>query len=142
MPPEPRRGAAPIKCPVCRAPYRSPLAELDDPDSALSCHRCGADLTSLIQLHDQAIGYHRRALQALQVGDYPAATAWNEQALTLHQNADFHTLRGQLWALQGQFRSAIAAWEVARRLAPQHPAANAYLRQLEQLASQQIGEEN
>jgi len=68
---------------------------------------CGVDLSPLI--HDRAIWYHRQAIQALQAGDYPAATTWNNQALALYvNNAAFHALAGQLWALQGEFRQALA----------------------------------
>lgn len=144
-----------MKCPVCRATYRSSGVRaqglgarenanphtrnlLPDP---LNCHRCGVDLSPLIHIHDRAIWYHRQAIQALQAGDYPAATTWNNQALALNvNNAAFHTLAGQLWALQGEFRQALAAWEKARQLNPQHPTANAYLQGLEEIAAQTLSE--
>ncbi len=47
----------------------------------------------------------------------------------------FHALTGQLWALQDEFRQAIAAWEKARQLNPQHSTANACLQGLEQIAA-------
>lgn len=135
-----------MKCPVCRAIYRSPGrdqevrdANFGTPDqipAALNCHRCGVDLSPLIHLHDRAVWYHRKAIQALQAGDYPAATAWNEQALALYaNNADFHVLAGQLWAVQGEFRQAIGAWKKAQQLNPQHPTANAYLQELKDIAA-------
>ncbi len=139
-----------MKCPVCRATYRSsavreqglgargnafPLTRNLIPNP-LNCHRCGVDLSPLIHIHDRAIWHHRQAIQALQAGDYPIATTWNNQALALYvNNADFHALAGQLWALQGEFRQAIAAWEKARQLNPQHSTANVYLQGLEQIAA-------
>jgi tetratricopeptide (TPR) repeat protein len=121
-----------MKCPVCRAHYRSSGVgnshshSLSDP---LNCHRCGVDLSPLIHIHDQAIWYYRQAIQALQTGDYDTAIAWNNQALTLNNsNADFHALAGQLWALQGEFQWAIGAWEKAQQLNPQHPKVQTYLK--------------
>jgi tetratricopeptide (TPR) repeat protein len=135
-----------MKCPVCRATYRSPSTRdqeqgedstFQSPDllpKLLNCHRCGVDLSPLIQIHDQALWYYCQAIQALQAGNYPAAITWNNQALALcSNNADFHALAGQLWALQGEFRQAILAWETARQISPQHQAANAYLAELERL---------
>lgn len=135
-----------MKCPVCRATYRSSRTKDQEkgesstfgpPDQlpkTLNCHRCGADLSPLIHLHDQALWYYRQAIQALQAGNYPAAITWNNQALALcRNNADFHALTGQLWALQGEFRRASFAWEQARQISPQHQAANAYLAELERL---------
>ncbi len=104
------------------------------PPNPLTCHRCGVDLSPLIHIHDQALWYYRQAIQALQAENYAAATTWNHQALDLYgDNADFHALAGQLWALQGEFRWAIAAWEKARQLNPQHRTANAYLAELERV---------
>ncbi len=137
-----------MKCPVCRATYRSPgirnrgaeVREITNPSpqspipSSLTCHRCGADLSPLIHLHDQAIWYYRQAIQALQTGNYAVATAWNNQALALHHNnADFHALAGQLWVLQGEFQRAILAWQKAQRINPQHQTTNAYLEALERV---------
>ncbi|NJP12106.1 MAG: hypothetical protein HC866_23750 [Leptolyngbyaceae cyanobacterium RU_5_1] len=128
-----------MKCPVCRATYRSSgVRETASSNSqtlipnSRNCHRCGVDLSPLIQIHDQAIWYHRQAIQALHAENYSAATTWNDQALSLHHNnADFHALAGQLWALQGKFHQAISAWERARHLNPQHPTATACLRGLD-----------
>jgi len=129
-----------MKCPVCRATYRSSGAASSHPRSlsdSLNCHRCRADLSPLIHVHDQAIWHHRRAIQALQEGHYPAATTWNNQALALSlNNADFHALAGQLWALQGEFREAIRAWEKALKLNFHHPTAHIYLKELEAIAIQ------
>ncbi|MBV9385928.1 MAG: hypothetical protein JOZ78_05825 [Chroococcidiopsidaceae cyanobacterium CP_BM_ER_R8_30] len=140
-----------MKCPVCRATYRSSgvrvqgLGARENANSntrnlipqTLNCHRCGVDLSPLIYIHDQAIWYHRQAIQALQVGDYLAATNWNHQALALDiNNANFQALAGQLWALQGELRQAIVAWEKAQQLNPLHPTANAYLQALEEIAAQ------
>jgi tetratricopeptide (TPR) repeat protein len=130
-----------MKCPVCRAIYRSTSQILQTPDrsledsgvedssvQALSCRRCGADLAPLIQLHNQAIWYHRQAIQAFKAGNYPIAQNWNLQALALNrQNADFQALAGQLWALQGDLPTAIVAWKKAQQINPQHPTAIACL---------------
>jgi tetratricopeptide (TPR) repeat protein len=124
-----------MKCPVCRATYRaSEPKENLRPDDRHSipklyhCHRCGVDLSPLISLYDQAIWHYRQAIQFFKAGDYAVATAQNNQALALQStNADFHALAGQLWALQGEFRQAIAAWEKAQQLNPQHPTASACL---------------
>jgi len=148
-----------MKCPVCRASYRSPgsgergrsqepevrIQESESPESASLqplpslasqsptrkanlCRRCGVDLSPLIELHDQATWHYRQAIRAFQAGDYAAATVRNKRALVLYSgNADFHALAGQLWALQGDFRRAIAAWKTAQHLNPQHPTAGACL---------------
>lgn len=116
-----------MKCPVCRAAYR--------PNRSTLCRRCGADLSALIRLHDQALWYHRQALQSLKATDYAEAQAKNDQALALHHhNADFHALAGRLWALQGEFRQAITSWQQAQKLDPQHSTACGYLRIWQELA--------
>lgn len=126
-----------MKCPVCHAVYRTSsqaIRELKSPASTRVCRRCGADLSSLIRLHDQAVWYYQQALQSLQNGDYFQARVWNEQALALHQNhADFQTLAGQLSALEGEFQQAIVSWQKALRLAPQHPLAYRCLQILTEL---------
>lgn len=137
-----------MKCPVCRATYRSPELQRQglDPEAAtpdarsdtaaVNCRRCGVDLAPLIRLHDQAIWHHRQAIQSFNAGDYAIAIAHNNHALTLNaQQADFHALAGQLWALQGNAARAIAAWKTAQHLNPQHPAATVYLQQLAAIAS-------
>jgi tetratricopeptide (TPR) repeat protein len=118
-----------MKCPVCRAIYRSSeKIENLTPSSAYLCRRCGVDLTPLIHLYDQAIWYHHQAIQAVQSGDYQGSMYRNNQALALYANhADFHALAGQLWALQGELGAAIAAWQKAQQLSPQHPTAGAFL---------------
>ena len=140
-----------MKCPVCRATYRSSRVRAqgavtrEDANlytqspipKTLNCHRCGVDLSPLISIYDQAIWYHRQAIEALQAGDYLTATIWNNQALALYtNNADFQALAGQLWAVQGEFRQAIAAWKKAQQLDPLHPTANVYLQVLTEIAGQ------
>jgi tetratricopeptide (TPR) repeat protein len=113
-----------MKCPVCRAAYRSGSANQ-------ACRRCGADLSALVQLHDRAIWHYRQAIQAFQAKDYETAIAQINQAIALQSsNADFHALAGQLWALQGELWQAIDAWKRARQLDPQQPIAQAGLRYL------------
>jgi tetratricopeptide (TPR) repeat protein len=136
-----------MKCPVCRATYRSSSvvnSQLNSQPHSLSnslnCHRCGIDLSPLIRIHDQSIGYHRRAIQALQEKNYSVAADWNHQALGLsNNNADFHALAGQLLALQGKFQEAIGAWEKAVKLNAQHPTARLYLQECK-LLTETIGE--
>jgi tetratricopeptide (TPR) repeat protein len=124
-----------MKCPVCRAIYRPVSASkelgVERGENTLPsklCRRCGVDLSPLIHLHDQALWYHRQAIQNFKARDYAAATTQNNQALALYSNnADFHALAGQLWALQGEFRQAIKAWKKAQQLDPQHSTAGACL---------------
>jgi Flp pilus assembly protein TadD len=117
-----------MKCPVCHASYRPP---------AVFCRRCGVDLSPLIRLRDQAVWYHQQAIQCLQAGQYAEAIAQNDQAIALHyQQAEFHALAGQLWALQGVFDRAITCWQTAQALDPQHPIAVACLDILMQLENE------
>lgn len=136
-----------MKCPVCRATYRPPSTKQEVGEDAtsqpqdllphpLNCHRCGVDLSPLIQIHDQALWYYHQAIQAMHAGNYPAAVTWNNQALALYGNhADFHVLAGQLWALQGEFRQAFFAWEKAQQINPQHRIASTYLQRLKRVMS-------
>jgi Flp pilus assembly protein TadD len=123
-----------MKCPVCRATYRVP--ESSQRTETNPCHRCGADLSRLIALHDQAIDHHRRAIAQLVAGDFTAAMASNNQAIALHsQHPNFHALAGQLWALQGGFGQAWQAWQLAQKLDPQNTKVSACLDILVQLTS-------
>jgi hypothetical protein len=104
-----------MKCPVCRATYRIP--ESSQPTETQPCHHCGADLSSLIALYDQAIGYHHQAIAQFVAGDLAAAIATNNQAIVLHsQHPKFHAFAGQLSALQGKFGPAIPNRETLLRL--------------------------
>ncbi len=117
-----------MKCPVCRATYPSQ-------QSTPACRRCGADLSALIQLHDRALWHYRQSVAALQAEDYPAAQFQIEQALALDgRQGSFHALAGQIWALQGKWHPAIAAWRQAQRLDPSHPIAGACLKLLAAIA--------
>ena len=124
-----------MKCPVCAAIYRttkgagtqggenhrqtSPLR----PPSP-TCRRCKADLSDLITLHDQAIWYHRQALDLLSKERYSEAAMHNNQALALYySHADFHALAGKLSALQGEWREAIASWQQALKFDPKNAIA-------------------
>jgi tetratricopeptide (TPR) repeat protein len=105
-----------MKCPVCRAVYK-PVPEQ-------SCRRCGADLSALVRVHDQAVWHYQAAIAALESRDLSLAQAQIGRALFLHsQNADYHALAGQLWALQGNFQGAIAAWRKATEIDAKHPTA-------------------
>jgi Tfp pilus assembly protein PilF len=112
-----------MKCPVCRATYRMPESvALTKP-----CHRCGADLAPLIQLHDRAIAHHRLAIAHFAADDLSAATIENDRAIALHsQNAGFHAFAGQLFALQGQFDRAMRSWQIAQQIDPNNTFASIF----------------
>lgn len=126
-----------MKCPVCGAVYR-PIKQstgAGETSPSPTCRRCKADLSDLIRVHDQAIWYHRQAMHLCSQGFYDQATAYNQQALALHyRNADFHALAGKLWALRGEFREAIAAWQQALKLDPQNAVAGDCLQMIKLLA--------
>jgi Flp pilus assembly protein TadD len=101
-----------MKCPVCRATYR-----VTESTSPKPCHRCGADLAPLIQLHDLAIAHHRQAIAQFIAGDLPASIVANDQAISLHSKEPaFHAFAGQLCALTGQFDKAVRSWQFAQKL--------------------------
>jgi tetratricopeptide (TPR) repeat protein len=104
-----------MKCPVCRATYRIPeTLTLTKP-----CHRCGADLAPLIELHDRAIAHHRQAIAHFATDDLSAAMMENDRAIALHsQNAQFHAFAGQLFALQEEFDKAMRSWQLAKQIDP------------------------
>jgi tetratricopeptide (TPR) repeat protein len=118
-----------MKCPVCRATYR-----LTDSQTELKpCHRCGADLAMLIQLHDRAITHHRQAIDRFIAGDYTAAMVENDRAIALHsQYPAFHAFAGQLFALEGKFDRAKRSWQLAQKLDPQNTLASVGLELLSQ----------
>ena len=106
-----------MKCPVCRATYRV----VESLDLTKPCHRCGADLAPLIQLHDQAIAHHRQAIVQFTAGNLQAAMMENDRAIALHsQDPAFHAFAGQLFALQGIFDRAVRSWQFAQQLDPQY----------------------
>ncbi|MBE9128668.1 MULTISPECIES: tetratricopeptide repeat protein [unclassified Coleofasciculus] len=134
-----------MHCPVCRAVYR-PLKDTpeswDTESSSISplCRRCGADLSPLIQLHDQAIWYYNQALKQLDQGNYSQAQVMVEQALARYYgNADFHALAGRLAALAGQFPEATVSWRRALKLNPEHQSASHCLQSLLEAARQPDG---
>ncbi len=98
-----------MKCPVCRAAYR--------PTPERRCHRCRADLTALVQIHDQACAHYDRAIHLFQQGDLVAAMTATAAAIALNSRcADFHVLAGKLWAGLGRNDRAVAAWRTALAL--------------------------
>jgi tetratricopeptide (TPR) repeat protein len=116
-----------LKCPVCRAAYRSkPSSELPEDTYEKSqeespCHRCGTDLAPLIELYDRAIDYHRNAIDRFKQGNISGAQVMNDLAIELHsQHPKFHAFAGQLWAVQGDFTSAVRSWKVAQKLDPKN----------------------
>jgi len=118
-----------LKCPVCGAVYHPSISiEGQEGQGELSCRRCKVNLSELIHVHDQAIWYHRQALDLYQQGDYLAAQVNNNQAIALYSRyAEFHTLAGKLSALQGNFSQAIAAWLKALEIDPQNEIATCCL---------------
>jgi Flp pilus assembly protein TadD len=119
-----------MKCPVCRATYRVTESNA----LAKPCHRCGADLAPLIQLHDRAIAHYRQAIAKFIAGDVPAAIVANNKAIALHtQNSEFHAFAGQLFALTGEFELAIRSWQFAQKLDPKNALGSNYLETLRQL---------
>ncbi len=113
-----------MKCPVCRATYRV----TDSIEQTKPCHRCGADLAPLIQLHDRAIAHHRQAIAQFTAGDLPAAIVANDLAIALHtQNSAFHAFAGQLFALTGKFDEAVRSWQFAQKLDPKNMLVSNYL---------------
>ncbi|NJM47336.1 MAG: hypothetical protein HC860_15235 [Alkalinema sp. RU_4_3] len=118
-----------MKCPVCRATYRKA-----EPAKPKLCHRCGADLSPLVALLDQAIAYHRRAIEQFIAGDLGAAMADNDRAIALYsQDPNFHAFAGQLWALQGKFGQADRSWQLAEAIDPKNKFAVDCLDVLDQL---------
>ena len=119
-----------MKCPVCRATYRAGSQQTET-EPSMRCRRCGVDLSPLIQIHDQALWHYRQALHWLHHKQYAEAHNQIEQALALQaQNADFYALAGRLWALQGEFGRAIAAWQQACQLDPNHRVAGECLQRI------------
>jgi tetratricopeptide (TPR) repeat protein len=112
-----------MKCPVCRATYRIPESlALTKP-----CHRCGADLAPLIELHDRAIAHHRQSIAHFAANDLSAAMVQNDRAIALHsQNAQFHAFAGQLFALQEQFDLAMRSWQIAQQIDPKNTFASMF----------------
>ncbi len=121
-----------MKCPVCRATYRVS----GSPTQTKPCHRCGADLAPLIQLHDQSIAHHRQAIAQFIAGNLSAAMVENDQAIALNSHDPaFHAFGGQLFALAGQFDRAVKSWQLARQLDPKHTFGSTCLDLLDRLNS-------
>ena len=115
-----------MKCPVCRATYR--IRE----SSIAPCHRCGADLTLLIELYDRSIAHHRKSIDLFIAGDYPEAMIENNKAIALHsQYPAFHAFAGQLWAIMGEFEQGVRSWKIAQKLDPQNKLVNECLEMLD-----------
>ena len=143
-----------MKCPVCGAVYRPPRGAGKpggETDSKISpwkaapcpvssshsptCRRCQVDLSDLFRLHDQAIWYHKQALDLFAQGRYPEAATHNNRAIALsYSNADFHALAGKLSALQGEFAQAVSSWQQALKFDPQNVIASNCLQMLELMA--------
>lgn len=139
-----------MKCPVCRATYRSkressassqPVNDLAasklegiSAQATCQCHRCGADLTKLVHIYDQAVKHYQEAIASFHRGEHAQAKLQNQQAIALNQDlADFHAFAGQLLAMEGEFSKAISAWQQAVRLEPDHKLAQNCLHLLHQL---------
>lgn len=121
-----------MKCPVCRATYRVTESLVggtsQDENRTKPCHRCGADLAPLIELHDRAISHHRQAIAQFTAGDLQTAIIENDRAIALNShNADFHAFSGQLFALTGMFNRAIQSWQIVQKLDPKNTLASTCL---------------
>ncbi|MCC5617324.1 tetratricopeptide repeat protein [Nostoc sp. CHAB 5836] len=102
----------------------SPPSPPTPPSPSPTCRRCKVDLSDLLRLHDQTMWSHRQAQYLLAQRCYAEAAAHNNQAIALYSsNADFHALAGKLWALQGEFREAIASWQQALKFDPENAIA-------------------
>jgi Flp pilus assembly protein TadD len=89
----------------------------------------------LFRLHDQAIWYHKQALDLFNQGCYSEAAAHNNRAIALsYSNADFHALAGKVSALQGEFPQAVSSWRQALKFDPQNAIASNCLQMLELMA--------
>ena len=100
------------------------------------CHRCGADFTALIRLHDHAIYLHRQAIAQFAAGDVTQAIETNETAIAIHlQQPKFHAFAGQLWAVQGDFKAAARSWQTAQHLDPKDTIVTDCLSILKELKS-------
>jgi hypothetical protein len=75
--------AMPGACPVCGARFRG----------AVTCSRCGADLTALMQLTAQAYHLRQGAREALRRDDTTAAANLAEQAQHWHNTPQGRSLR-------------------------------------------------
>jgi tetratricopeptide (TPR) repeat protein len=121
-----------MKCPVCQVVYRHQTG--DETSVSLSCRRCKADLSDLITIYNHAVWYHREALGLFGRKFYHQAQEFNDKAIALHyKQADFHTLAGKLWALQGEYGKAISAWRVALDIEPKQAIAGECLELISKL---------
>jgi tetratricopeptide (TPR) repeat protein len=126
-----------MKCPVCGTIYRPGRGAGEQiKDSTLpTCRRCKADLSDLFRVHDQAIWYHKQAIDLLAQKRYLEAAAHNKRAIALYvSNANFHALAGKLSALQGEFPEAIASWQQALKFDSQNTVASNCLEMIQVMA--------
>jgi tetratricopeptide (TPR) repeat protein len=121
-----------MKCPVCQVFYSYQTG--DGTSISLSCRRCKADLSDLITIYNQAVWYHREALGLFSRQLYHQSQEYNDKAIGLHwKQADFHTLAGKLWALQGEYAKAKSAWRLALDIEPKQAIAHECLELLSKL---------
>lgn len=97
--------AAPLACPVCRLEAQPPLA---DP----RCTRCGADLSLLLGVHDQAIAARAELYAAAAAGDTVGALAHLDAIAQLTGPSD------ELAVLRRLLRAGTVPAEVLADLAP------------------------
>ncbi|QZZ20462.1 tetratricopeptide repeat protein [Leptothermofonsia sichuanensis E412] len=98
------------------------------------------------QIFDDAVQGEPTSSGKVSLNQTQAVQAWDQllqslspkeqvptlQAIALYASrADFHAFAGQLWALQGEFQRAIAAWKKAQQLEPNHPISTALLQSLQ-----------
>lgn len=104
-----------IICPECGA---------SNPLENAVCDHCGADLSAVKSVLDNANTHYNEALALAHSGRLDEAIAQLEAALALSsQNPQFHNLLGTLYAQKGLFSEAIRAWEQTLALDPEYEKA-------------------
>ena len=116
-----------MKCPVCRAPYReNPI-----------CSRCQTNLQPLLEIRNNAISYYNDALTKAQQSEWNEALSSLEQATSHYEpQAEFHALRGKIYAHLQQYENACLAWKKALKHNPSFPSAQNCLNTLSHLMNE------
>ncbi len=93
-----------MRCPVCRA----------NNNDGLSCRRCRADLTLLVELEQQRAHLLHEAQQAAAGHDWREMTRLAEKAHSLRRAADSARLLAVGRLLQRDFAGAFAAYQTIK----------------------------
>ncbi len=100
-----------IICPECGAENKL---------EAVNCESCGADITAVKSLIDNANEHYNEALALAHAGKLDEAIGQVEAALSMNaQNTNYHNLLGTLYAQKGLFSEAIHAWERCLAIDPE-----------------------